>query len=78
LAEKLQFIDIKYQWLVVYLAQGKLKHTRGDLINYFTSKQSFIERNNDDEHLVENIENEPALLYVVAASAVGLPITINK
>tara|TARA_A100001388_G_scaffold79295_1_gene56843 strand:+ start:129 stop:557 length:429 start_codon:yes stop_codon:yes gene_type:complete len=64
--------------MVVYLAQGELKHTRGDVINYFTSKQSFIESNNGDAHFVENIGNEPAVLYVVAASAAGLPTTMNK
>ena len=63
--------------MVVYLAEGKLKHTRGDFINYFTSKQSFLESNNGDEHIVENIGNKPAVLYVVAASAVGLPLTIH-
>ena len=41
--------------MVVYLAQGELKHTRGDVINYFSSKQSLIESNNGDEHFVENI-----------------------
>ena len=64
--------------MVVYLAQGELKHTRGEVINYFSSKQSFIESNNGDEHFVENIGNEQAVLYVVSASAVGLPTTINK
>ena len=63
--------------MVVYLAEGKLKHTRGDVINYFTSKQSFLESNNGDQHIVENIGNKPVVLYVVAASAVGLPITIH-
>ena len=63
--------------MVVYLAEGKLKHTRGDVINYFSSKQSFLESNNGDEHIVENIGNKPAVLYVVAASAVGLPITVH-
>ena len=64
--------------MVVYLAQGELKHTRGEVINYFSSKQSLIESNNGDEHFVENKGNKPAVLYVVAASAVGLPTTINK
>ena len=64
--------------MVVYLAKGELKHTRGDVINYFSSEQSLIESNYGDEHFVENIGNEPAILYVVAASAVGLPTTINK
>tara|TARA_Y100000589_G_C26873271_1_gene514853 strand:- start:105 stop:533 length:429 start_codon:yes stop_codon:yes gene_type:complete len=64
--------------MVVYIAQGELKHTSGDTINYFSSKQSFIESNNGDEHFVENIGNDPAVIYVVAASAEGLPTTINK
>ena len=64
--------------MVVHVAKGELKHTRGDVINYFSSRQSFIESNNGEEHFVENIGNEPAFLYVVAASAIGLPTTINK
>ena len=64
--------------MVVYLAKGKLKHTRGDVINYFSSNDSFIESNNGDEHIVENIGNKPAVLYVFAASSVGLPININN
>ena len=64
--------------MVVYLGQGELKHTRGEVISYFSSKESLIESNDGDEHFVENIGNEPALLFVVAASAVGLPTTINK
>ena len=64
--------------MVVYLAQGDLKHTRGDNINIFSSSQSFIESNKGEEHFVENIGNEPAIIYVVAASAVGVPTTINK
>ena len=63
--------------MVVYLAQGELKNTRGDVVNYFSSEQSLIEANGE-EHFVENIGNEPAVLYIVAASAVGLPTTINK
>ena len=64
--------------MVVHVAKGQLKHTRGDIINFFSSKQSFIESNNGEEHFVENIGNEPVILYVIAASAVGLPTTINK
>ena len=64
--------------MVVHVAKGQLKHTRGDIINFFSSKQSFIESNNGEEHFVENIGNEPVILYVVAASTVGLPTTINK
>ena len=58
------------------LSQGELKHTRGDVINYFSSKQS-IETHNGDEHFVENIGNKKAVLYVFAASAIRLFSTIN-
>ncbi len=64
--------------MVVYLVKGKLKHTRGDVINYFSSNDSFIESNNCYEHIVENIGNKPAVLYVFASSSVGLPITIHN
>ena len=63
-------------YMDIYLSQGELKHTRGNVINYLSSKQSLIESNNGDEHFVENIGNEPAVLYVVQASAFGLPTTI--
>ena len=56
----------------------KLKHARGDVISYFSSKQSLIESNNSGEHFVKNIGKETAILYIVAASAVGLPTTINN
>jgi len=64
--------------MVVYLAEGDLKHTRGETITIFSSKQSFVESNKGEEHFVENIGEKPAIVYVVAASAVGMPTTINK
>ena len=64
--------------MVVYLAKGELKHTRGVVINYFSSKQSLIESNNGNKHFVENVGNKHAVLYVIAASSVGLPTNINK
>ncbi len=64
--------------MVVNLAQGEFKHTRGVVINYFSSKQSLIESNNGNKHFVENVGNKVAVLYVIEASAVGLPTTINK
>ena len=64
--------------MVVYLAQGDLKHTRGDNINIFSSKQSFIESNNGEEHFVENVGKNEAILLVAVSSVVGMPTTINK
>ena len=66
--------------MVDYLAQGKFKHLRGDVINIFSLTQSLVESNNGDEYFVENIGNKPAILYVVAGSTVGLllQLLINK
>ena len=64
--------------MVFYFARGELKHTIGDLINYFSSKQSFIESNNGNKHFVENAGNETVVLYVVVSSSLGLPTTINN
>ena len=63
--------------MIFYLSKRELKHTRGDAINCLSSKQSLTGSNNGDEHFVENIGNEPAVVYVVAAAAVGLPTTTN-
>tara|TARA_B100000886_G_scaffold19704_1_gene12647 strand:+ start:309 stop:503 length:195 start_codon:yes stop_codon:yes gene_type:complete len=64
--------------MVIYLAQGELKDTRGVVINFFSSKQLLIESNNGNKYFVDNVGNKLAVLYVIAASAVGLPTTINK
>ena len=64
--------------MVVYVAQGKLKHTRGDVINYLTSKQSFIESNNGEPHYVKNVGKKPAILHVGVVSVVGMPTAINE
>ena len=64
--------------IIVYIAQGELKHTRGKNIRYFSEKQSLVESNYGEEHFVENIGKNEAILFVAVSSAVGLPTTINK
>ena len=64
--------------MLVYVQQGKLKHTRGETINYFSAGKSFIESNNGSPHFVESVGKKPAVLFVSVSSAVGLPTTINK
>tara|TARA_B100000965_G_scaffold398550_1_gene416847 strand:- start:370 stop:798 length:429 start_codon:yes stop_codon:yes gene_type:complete len=64
--------------MLVYVQQGKLKHSRGETINYFRAGESFIESNNGSAHFVESVGKKPAVLLVVVSSAVGLPTTINK
>ena len=64
--------------MLIYIQQGKLKHSRGETINYFNSGESFIESNNGSPHFVESLGQKPAILLVSVSSAVGLPTTINK
>ena len=58
--------------------QGKLKHSKGENINYLSAGESFIESNNGSPHFVESIGIKPAVLFVGVSSAVGLPTTISK
>ena len=64
--------------MLVYVQQGKLKHSRGKTINYFRAGESFIESNSGSPHFVENVGKKPAVLFVGVSSAVDLPTTINK
>ena len=64
--------------MLVYVKQGKLKHSRDKTINYFSAGESFIESNSGSPHFVESVGKKPAVLFVGISSAVGLPTTINK
>ena len=64
--------------MLVYVQQGKLKHSRGEIINFFSAGESFIESNSGSPHYVESIGKKPAVLFVGVSSAIGLPTTINK
>ena len=64
--------------MIVYIEQGELKHTRGENISYFSEKQSLVESNNGEEHFVENVGKNEAILFVAVSSVVGMPTTINK
>ena len=64
--------------MLIYIQQGKLKHSRGETINYFSAGDSFIESNNGSPHIVKSVGKKPAILFVGVSSAVGLPTTINR
>tara|TARA_Y100001968_G_C19077780_1_gene581527 strand:+ start:217 stop:645 length:429 start_codon:yes stop_codon:yes gene_type:complete len=64
--------------MLVYVQQGKLKHSRGEITNYFSAGESFIESDSGSPHFVESVGENPAVLFVGVSSAVGLPTTINK
>ena len=64
--------------MLVYVQQGRLKHSRNGTINYFSAGESFIESNSGSSHFVESIGKKPVVLFVGVSSAIGLPTTINK
>ncbi len=64
--------------MLVYVQQGKLKHSRGENINYFSAGESLIESNSASPHFVESLGKKRASFFVGVSSAIGLPTTINK
>ncbi len=59
--------------MLIYVQQGKLKHLRGETINYLSSGESFIESNSGSPHFVESVGKKPAVLFVGVSSAIGIP-----
>ena len=64
--------------VLVYVTSGRLKHVRGEEINFFKAGDAFVESNNGGAHYVKNIGKKPAILHVGVVSVVGMPTTINK
>ena len=64
--------------MLIYVTRGRLKHVRGEEINFFKAGDAFIESNNGAPHYVKNVGNKPAILHVGVVSVVGIPTTINK
>ncbi len=63
--------------LMVYVLQGKLKHVRGEEVNYFKEGDSFVESNKGTSHFVESVGKRSAILFVGVSSVKGMPTTIN-
>ena len=61
--------------LIAYVSQGQIRHTRGDQVNTFGPGQAFVESDQGGPHTVENIGEEPAVVFVAVASKQGLPTT---
>ena len=64
--------------MLVHVTRGRLKHVRGEEINYFKAGDTFVESNNGGAHYVKNIGKKPVILHVGVISVVGVPTTINK
>ena len=64
--------------MLIHVTSGRLKHVRGEIINFFKAGDAFVESNNGGPHYVKNIGKKPVILHVGVVSVVGMPTTINK
>ena len=64
--------------MLIYVTRGRLKHVRGEEINFFKAGDAFIESNNGDPHYVKNVGKKPVILHVGVLSVVGMPTAINE
>ena len=63
--------------MLIYVTRGRLKHVRGEEINFFKAGDAFVESNNGGAHYVKNVGKKPVILHVGVVSVVGMPATIN-
>ena len=64
--------------MLIHVTRGRLKHVRGEDINFFKAGDAFVESNNGGAHYVKNVGRSPVILHVGVVSVVGIPTTINK
>ena len=64
--------------MLSHVTRGRLKHVRGEEINFFKAGDAFIESNNGAPHYVKNVGKKPAILHVGVVSVVGMPTAINE
>ena len=64
--------------MLIYVTRGRLKHVRGEEINFFRAGDAFIESNNGGDHYVKNVGKKPVILHVGVVSVVGMPTAIYK
>ena len=64
--------------MLIHVTRGRLKHVRGDEINFFKAGDAFIESNKGGAHYVKNVGKKPVILHVGVVSVVGMPTAINK
>ena len=64
--------------MLIHVTRGRLKHVRGEEINFFKAGDAFIESNNGAPHYVKNVGKKPVILHVGVVSVVGMPTAINN
>ena len=60
--------------MLIHVTRGRLKHVRGEEINFFKAGDAF----NGRGHYVKNVGKKPAILHVGVSSVVGRPTAINE
>ena len=50
--------------MLIHVTKGRLKHVRGEEINFFKAGDAFIESNKGGPHYVKNVGKKPAILHV--------------
>ena len=63
--------------MLIHVTRGRLKHVRGEEINFFKAGDAFIDSNNGG-HYVKNVRKKQAILHVGVVSVVGIPTAINE
>ena len=64
-------IHMQPRAMLIHVTRGRLKHVRGEEINFFRAGDAFIESNNGGAHYVKNVGKKPAILHVGVVSAYG-------
>jgi len=64
--------------MLIHVTRGRIKHVRGEEVNFFKAGDAFIESNNGGAHYVKNVGKKPVILHVGVVSVVGMPTAINK
>ena len=55
--------------MLIHVTRGRLKHVRGEEINFFKASDAFIDSNNGGNY-VKNVGKMPAVLHVGVVSVV--------
>ena len=64
--------------MFIHFTRGRLKHLRGEEINFFKAGDVFIESNNGRAYNVKNVGKKPAILHVGFVSVVEMHKAIRK
>ena len=59
--------------ILIHVTRGRLKHVRGEEINFFKAGDAFIESNNGGPHYVKSVGKKPAILHAVSYTHLTLP-----